>query len=84
MFQSSGEVQVGDGDLQGLLKLRVWMKPASVSSAERSRTDWARHRWEVSAGPLDGWWPGGEGLGTFTWARGGRLSDLSGNEGGAR
>ena len=26
----------------------------------------------------------GEGLGIFTWARGGRLSDLSSNEGGAR
>lgn len=26
----------------------------------------------------------GEGLGTFTWARGGRLNDLSSNEGGAR
>lgn len=21
----------------------------------------ARHRWEVSAGSLDGWWPGGRG-----------------------
>ena len=26
----------------------------------------------------------GEELGTFTWARGGRLSNLSSNEGGAR
>lgn len=84
MFQSSGEVQAGDGDLQGSLKLRAWTKPASVSSEERSRTDWGQAQVGGQCW-LSGWlvaW--GEGLGTFTWTRGGRLSDLSSNEGGAR
>lgn len=56
---------------------------SAVPSAQGSRT----------AGPGTGgrsalahWMAGGlgEGPGTITWAGGGRLSDLSGNEGGAR
>lgn len=68
---SPGAVQAGDGDLQGVAETHNLDEVIQcVEWGEVKDRDWdmgtlsqhrARHRWEISACPLDGWWPGGWG-----------------------